>query len=393
MAWRLNDLVVRGELFNTRSYSTHGWVELKGQEQPLVLELTGNCSPDLRGWHIQFEARPSPGEEGARSRRKKGRGGPSKKELQGLAWQQIGPTGTMTAARKVRVADCPPEELYMRFKAGEPPPMEWKRCLTLEWFSQNGRVVIELADPILEVVEYIGPDGAPEKVPPPEPEPDPPVDEEGRAIGGGFSATSIQINEDGEAEIRDETPAIIGEGDAAESPEDPYGLFSDDLRRQLEADARDADRSLESDDDRFMRETERMDDLIEHGEGETLQDILGRARKRPLPDGLSDERAEGVFKGLLAQLALYGIALHVCEHFTPREAYKLLLERILPEEKAFPQLRGTGWTQSFMTSEYCPQCAARAEREWKESQPPDGGTDAGDAPGDEGAGEGDSEQT
>ena len=30
--------------------------------------------------------------------------------------------------------------------------MEWKRCLYLERVSQNGRVVVELADPIIEFV-------------------------------------------------------------------------------------------------------------------------------------------------------------------------------------------------------------------------------------------------
>ena len=39
MAWRLNDLVEAGELFNTRSYSVHGWLKIRGREEPLLFEL------------------------------------------------------------------------------------------------------------------------------------------------------------------------------------------------------------------------------------------------------------------------------------------------------------------------------------------------------------------
>src|SRR5690606_36232644 len=73
--------------------------------------------------------------------------------LKGLAWMQIGPTGLITADRQVRVSDCPPEEPYIRCKLDEPPPMAWKPCLTLEWYSQNGRVLVELVDPEIEWVE------------------------------------------------------------------------------------------------------------------------------------------------------------------------------------------------------------------------------------------------
>src|SRR5438067_1020122 len=104
MAWRLNDLVVRGEISNTEHYRVHGWLELRGQERALHLDLTGNCSPDLRGRRVRFEARTShrTTEEGA--------------DLSGLAWHQIGVTGDMTAGHKVRVFDCSAEEFLRRSK-------------------------------------------------------------------------------------------------------------------------------------------------------------------------------------------------------------------------------------------------------------------------------------
>ena len=146
MAFRLGDKVISGELFNTQNYSVHGWLALRGADQPLVLNLTGNCDPDLRGKHIRFEARSVPERDDSTSCQ-------ANPDLSGIAWQQVGPTGTMTAARMVKVSDYPPAEFYIRSKLGEPPPTEWKRCLYLEWYSQNGRVVMELADPVLEFVD------------------------------------------------------------------------------------------------------------------------------------------------------------------------------------------------------------------------------------------------
>src|SRR5574337_883757 len=163
MALRLNDLVLSGELFNTRKNSVHGYLRLRDFERPLVFELTGNCDADLAGRHVRFAVRDQaePDEEppphAARAEAEQGDVEPadagaaeSEEERQGLlhltglAWVQIGPTGTMTAARRVRVSDCSPRELYVRSKLDEPPPTRWTRCLYLEWFSQNGRVGKEL---------------------------------------------------------------------------------------------------------------------------------------------------------------------------------------------------------------------------------------------------------
>ena len=73
-------------------------------------------------------------------------------------------------------------------------------------------------------------------------------------------------------------------------------------------------------------------------------------------------------KTLLAQLALFGISLDICEHFTPRDAYRLLLEEICPGETAYPELRNTQWVQHFMTSEFCPACEAEFDREYEQRE-------------------------
>jgi hypothetical protein len=334
MAARLNDFVECGELINRKSYSTHGWLKLRGVEQPLVLELTGNCARDLAGWHIRFESR------GPRS----GAGGePDPEELAeilaekppSLAPHQIGPTGDITAARQVKVADCSVRELHYRCKAGEPPPFHWKRCLYLEWYSQNGRVVIELVDPIIEYVDFDEIPGVSANSQPGEPWP--------------------HQEEEPAPDVCDHCSSHDGPCGAAETDaDDPYHLFPNEEE--------DEEASVE----RMMAETELMDDLIENSPGEPIESILDLTGPLPSPDDLGDAEVEPRLKGLLGQLALLGIALHVCEHFTPRDTYRLLRDKLLTEERAFPELVGTGWVTNLMTAEYCPQCEADADREYEE---------------------------
>jgi hypothetical protein len=329
---------------------------LRGFEWPLVIGLTGNCSPDLVGRHIRFERRDRTEQDDSQ---------PAEDEndrlarlgLTGLAWMQVGPTGTMTAGRKVRVTNCPPRELYARCKLDEPPPTTWTRCLYLEWFSQNGRVVVELVDPVIEVVEPEQSPGGGERVSPldlPSDEDSPEPTENGPGI------TSIHLNADGEAVIRDETPHLDEIEDSTEGAHDSYGLIPGELQRQLDEQARATDGALHENDEsaELIRQTELMDDLIDHGEGEPVGTLFdGTVKLRP-PDRLDDQEAEQELKVLLARLAVHGIALDMCEHFTASDAYGLLVERVCREENAYSALRGTQWVQHFATSDYCPACQA-----------------------------------
>jgi hypothetical protein len=387
MAFRLNDAAICGELINTRKNSVHGWLGLRGTSRRLIFELTGNCDPDLTGRHIRFELREPPKDdegEGLDDSNETAKAALARFKLDGLVWRHIGPTGTMTADHKVRAADCPVEELYMRCKLGEPPPTEWKRCLYLEWYSQNGRVVLEMVDPIIEFVE---PDGktqiddnevvvqAREEEPPPE-------------GTGGLSITAIYRNEDGEVEVRDETPLPDEEEDSTEDGSDPYKLIPDELQRHLDAQAREMDRSVRSEEENeTIRELELMDELIEKGEGQPVGTLFDDVVKLPPPDSLSDEQAEVELKGLLIRLAMLGIALDMCEHYTARDAYRLLVEHICREQKAYPELRGTEWVQHFSTWEFCEKCEAELDRQYEESQRREKDTsledDAGDQAGDD----------
>jgi hypothetical protein len=382
MALRLSDHVLCGEIINTGHYSVHGWLGLRGCRRPLLLQLTGDCGADLKGRHIRFEIQGLEDEEesdpdsdpdaidefdGAGSDSE-----PDTIDTLGLAWQQIGPTGAMTADRKAKVSDCPPGELYLRTKLDEPPPFEWKRLLYLEWFSQNGRVVLELADPVIEFVEEDdsevdlaanGKGNAAENSPG-ELLGDSPLDDD--AAPDGLDIEAIHLDEDGNAYFEDLTPGI---SEDADEEENPFGVVSDELQRQFDADAHQTDWEIQSDEDkpRSRRELELMDDLIANSPGEPIVSIFDTPVKLPSPDKLDDSEAEEALKTLLAQLAMYGIALDVCEHFTPRDCYRVLIENICREEHVYPELRDTQWVQHFATSDYCEACLAEFDEEQGES--------------------------
>jgi len=61
-----------------------------------------------------------------------------------LVRHQTGRVGDITASRKVKVLDCPLEELPSIHREKRPIPHHWANSFYLEWFGEtNGRVVVE----------------------------------------------------------------------------------------------------------------------------------------------------------------------------------------------------------------------------------------------------------
>jgi hypothetical protein len=137
MAWRLNQMVVRGVLDNREKGKVTGALWLTGHESPVRLELEGNCEDDLAGCLVEFNNRT-----------------PRPDPSIGKFCDQVGTVGNITASRKVRAIppDVRVEELTREFveRAG------WSNSLYLEWFSDiNGRVVVELLDPEIRISEPV----------------------------------------------------------------------------------------------------------------------------------------------------------------------------------------------------------------------------------------------
>lgn len=136
MAWRLEDAVIRGEIDNTVEGRTTGHIWLLGREQPLVLDLEGDCWRDLAGTRLKFE-NPHP---------------KLSSDAEEVDLDQKGIVGDMTASRKAKVATVAEGDLHEFYESEIEIPFEWRNILCLEWFSRiNGRVVIETSAYQLEI--------------------------------------------------------------------------------------------------------------------------------------------------------------------------------------------------------------------------------------------------
>ena len=137
MALRIHEQVVRGDLDNRLRGRVRGQIWLVGRDQPITLELSGNCLRDLAGCLINF-SNPNPS-AGANAQ-------------SDLAPSQEGIAGEITASHRVRVFDVPLEEAIQISREGGTPPEHMANSLYIEWFSDaSGRVVIESADYIINV--------------------------------------------------------------------------------------------------------------------------------------------------------------------------------------------------------------------------------------------------
>ena len=352
MAFRLGEYVVYGEIRNTFNYKTFGILVLRakeeGDETVIRIELTGDCDPDLKGKCFRFTPRAGdPLQEIFNS-----------EKFSGFQHLQIGPTGIMTANEWVRTFDCPVEEFLQRSRLGEPPPTVWRRRLYLEWYSQNGRVLVEMADPVLEecVRQPQGEDDEGDWVPIPHLAL--PPDLPGTATEPGLGVTTFELDGD-EAHIEHWTMR-----QQPEENEDEYDTVPDDFQRKLDEEARAIDRAIQGREPVAGDETaemELMDQCLEHSETRPVISLLEDIDKLPRPEALDDEAVEAELKSVLTQLAMLGVALDVCEHCSPRDCYRMLLDEILSDSETYEELIGTGWTQHMMTSEYCPQCLAELE--------------------------------
>jgi hypothetical protein len=147
MACRIHSSVSKGEIDNRKRGSIRGRIWLAGRDQPLRLELSGNCGRDLAGCLVTF-VNPIVAATDGRDVKSL----PSEKGAADLAIQQAGNAGDITASRKVRVFDVPLEEALRIRNEGGRPPEHLANVLYIEWFSDaNGRVVIESSDYAIEI--------------------------------------------------------------------------------------------------------------------------------------------------------------------------------------------------------------------------------------------------
>lgn len=332
MSTCIGSQIVRGELFNLKRNSVHGWLDF-GDESGVRLDFTGNMSGEFAGQQVRFQA---PGPTSAADC--------SREVIDALANNQIGVTGEM----QVRTSP------------------EGKKTLYLEWFSQNGQIIAEIADPILEFG---------------------PSEEEEQKQENDQTETHPLLDSDDSLSFLN--------AQQEDDSDDPYNLFPADLDQQLaesgggpaEPPAELVDEEipyeLTDESDSTPRTTRPWDEVIPGLDPETKRmyeewdEVLDGTKDVPFtalfdppltlkrPDDITDEaEAEEQLRLLLARLALHCVVIHMCEHFTAGETYRWLLDDLLPEEGVHPQLAPTGFVRHYDTSEHCPTCDAEFEAEW-----------------------------
>lgn len=123
MAWRIDEHLLRGEIDNRTRGRVTGTLWFLGVAEPVVLDLHGDCAPDLAGCTLSIQnTEPVAGLR------------------DGFSTDQRGHVGDITASQRVKVPEMPIEE-FIRTKNA---PWHWANALYLEWFSpRNGRVVIQ----------------------------------------------------------------------------------------------------------------------------------------------------------------------------------------------------------------------------------------------------------
>ena len=239
MARRLEEYVLRGEIRNGRRNSVSGWLEVLRAEtydgkvsvQPalVMLSITGNLGGVLEGLTFRFEVRhgdlpkPRPVLEAD------------------FQTQQIGAMGD-SVFRMVRVPSMPVDEYTDANRRDENPPEEQRASIYLEWYSQNGRVVLELLDPKFEF------EGAYKDLTDPDPQ--------ASHSSGDFSPpeiTTIIRNADGTFDVVDDLDDL-DESDDGEDDGDETDDWDDD------DDVNSIDEDLSLDDDASFDEESTNDD-------------------------------------------------------------------------------------------------------------------------------------
>jgi hypothetical protein len=148
MAFRLDKVIVRGEISNQVRGQVTGKLWLLGRKEPVEIFLKGNCLRDLAGCKLTFE-NPLPRRDATSEQ---------------LASPQKGLTGDMTASRKAKVPTVNDDELMQLLHSKTPVPYVFANILYLEWFSEaNGRVVVESSSFRLEISEPAWNMSAPEE--------------------------------------------------------------------------------------------------------------------------------------------------------------------------------------------------------------------------------------
>lgn len=329
MAWRLDEYLLEGQFNNTKPKIVTGYLLLRGWDMPVLLQLVGDAHPSLRGRSFVYR--------------------PAELSLEGpvlpksLAPQQVGAIGDMRL-RAFRVPRHPIEDIV---RGLAPMESDWRVGLSLEWYSQNGRVVLQLAD--VEVEPESGPSFEPIPV-----STDPDAD----------VLTPRQTTFEQSVWTADDPESASPDDEAA--PEQAADFLDDDMFTSLTIETEDSwrcDKERRIADMEYARDEAFLFEPPSNEDAEVMGDLL-TARRLPDPADIDEAEAEETMQLLVGELARFSVAIHLCEHCTWREAYAWLLREIIQEGRIPKDLARSGWTQNYLYGESCPKCQNEIERRY-----------------------------
>lgn len=370
MAHRLDNYVIQGEISNLCRNSITGRLEVlrahtvNGRTviRPalLLLSLTGNLSSSLIGHSFRFSLRH-----------------PLASAVKPLPdffhSEQIGVISDSLLRLTALPTDANSEDWQHTLGfAVDPSKCHQNASLYLQWHSQNGTVALELLDSLIKIDRI---DSLPFS----------PTDENSSdTVATSLfppTVSSFLNSDDTCFEIVADSPTGAGESmaeSAAESDnDDHFQLFHPDLEDQIRQSATEYPDSSPTTTSLPRRRWEEIIPGIDPETKrlyETWDEVLGGEKDEPLtllfdeplclptPASLQNEtQAWQVLTQLLQAMALRGVAFDMCHHISAKEAYRLLIEELLPEAGVHPGLVDTGFICHFGTAEFCPHCQSEFE--------------------------------
>lgn len=107
-----------------------------------------------------------------------------------------------------------------------------------------------------------------------------------------------------------------------------------------------------------------------------IHELLPASLKLPRASQLDPPTLQWKVKEILAHLALLGVTLDMCHHFTPRQAYNMLLD-LLDNEQIHAESARSGFIVHYMSFDRCEQCLEEEDAWTGTEQPqPTPGVDA-----------------
>ena len=82
-----------------------------------------------------------------------------------------------------------------------------------------------------------------------------------------------------------------------------------------------------------------------------------------LPGSMRPNEVQETLRDLIAQLALLGVSVNICPHFSAERALGWLVEEVVFEEQVHPRMVCHGYVSFYMTSDRCGQCSLEFGRD------------------------------